>query len=172
MGLGYLPKVVSLYEDLGQDSTLLSMDASAAQIEECLNAVLSFGAQRAFVLTNRVTELRQMSADAESILLDAISSIASVKSGVLPCEFFLNAKTGEAQEIDRLRDEVARERERADAACAERNAAYAARDEARHEVEEYAESYSYRVGSMLLTLPRKAREALARATKREKQPRD
>lgn len=169
VGLGYLPKVVSLYEDLGQDSTLLSMDASAAQIEECLNAVLSFGAQRAFALTNRVTELRQMSADAESILLDAISSIASVKSGVLPCEFFLNAKTGEAQEIDRLRDEVARERERADAACAERNAAYAARDEARHEVEEYAESYSYRVGSTLLTLPRKLREALSKGAKGPKE---
>lgn len=169
VGLGYLPKVVSLYEDLGQDSTLLSMDASAAQIEECLNAVLSFGAQRAFALTNRVTELRQMSADAESILLDAISSIASVKSGVLPCEFFLNAKTGEAQEIDRLRDEVARERERADAACAERNAAYAARDEARHEVEEYAESYSYREGSTLLTLPRKLREALSKGAKGPKE---
>lgn len=146
VGLGYLPKVVSLYEDLGQDSTLLSMDASAAQIEECLNAVLSFGAQRAFALTNRVTELRQMSADAESILLDAISSIASVKSGVLPCEFFLNAKTGEAQEIDRLRDEVARERERADAACAERNAAYALRRE-----------------------PRKLREALSKGAKGPKE---
>ena len=169
VGLGYLPKVVSLYEDLGQDSTLLSMDASAAQIEECLNAVLSFGAQRAFALTNRVTELRQMSADAESILLDAISSIASVKSGVLPCEFFLNAKTGEAQEIDRLRDEVARERERADAACAERNAAYAARDAARGEVEEYAQSYSYRVGSTLLTLPRKLREALSKGAKGPKE---
>ena len=67
---------------------------------------------------------------------------------------------------------AAAERERADAACVERNAAYAARDAARGEVEEYAESYSYRVGSMLLTLPRKAREDLARATKREKQPRD
>lgn len=169
VGLGYLPKVVSLYEDLGQDSTLLSMDASAAQIEECLNTVLSFGAQRAFALTNRVTELRQMSADAESILLDAISSIASVKSGVLPCEFFLNAKTGEAQEIDRLRDEVARERERADAVCAERNAAYAARDAARGEVEEYAHSYSYRVGSTLLALPRKLREALSKGAKGPKE---
>lgn len=169
VGLGYLPKVVSLYEDLGQDSTLLSMDASAAQIEECLNAVLSFGAQRAFALTNRVTELRQMSADAENILLDGISSIASAKSGPLPSEFFLNAKTGEAQEIDRLRDEVASERERADAACVERSAAYAARDAARAEVEEYAHSYSYRVGSTLLTLPRKLREALSKGAKGPKE---
>ena len=37
------------------------------------------------------------------------------------------------------------------------------------EVEEFAHSYSYRVGSTLLTLPRKLREALSKGTKGPKE---
>lgn len=43
------------------------------------------------------------------------------------------------------------------------------RDAARGEVEEYAHSYSYRVGSTLLTLPRKLRAALSKGTKGPKE---
>lgn len=167
VGLGYLPKVVSLYEDLGLEGTLLSMDADAKDMEDRLAAVLSFGAQQSFALANRVAELREKSADSESILLDAIQGIAPAKNALLPEELFLSSKTAEASEVDRLRRDVERERAGATAAEAQRDEAIRERDAARREVEEYAHSYSYRVGSTLLSVPRKVRESLSKAKGRK-----
>ncbi len=154
VGLGYLPKVVLLYEDLGQADTLLSMNADTAEIIAALESVLAFDAQRAFALTNRVSELRKKSGESESILLDAIASIAPAKrTGRSPRSCFLNCVANDIAEKDRLRAQIARERrsvEEARARCAE---VERERDAARGEVEEYAHSYSYRVGSTLLTLP-------------------
>ena len=169
VGLGYLPKVVSLYEDLGQADTLLSMNADTAEIIAAMESVLAFDAQRAFALTNRVSELRKKSGESESILLDAIASIAPAKRGEIPEELFLNQVANDIAEKDRLRAQIARERrsvEEARARCAEMERE---RDAARGEVEEYAQSYSYRVGSTLLTLPRKLREALSKGTKGPKE---
>ena len=169
VGLGYLPKVVSLYEDLGQADTLLSMNADTAEIIAALESVLAFDAQRAFALTNRVSELRKKSGESESILLDAIASIAPAKRGEIPEELFLNRVANDIAEKDRLRAQIARERrsvEEARARCAE---VERERDAARGEVEEYAHSYSYRVGSTLLTLPRKLREALSKGAKGPKE---
>ena len=169
VGLGYLPKVVSLYEDLGQADTLLSMNADTAEIIAALESVLAFDAQRAFALTNRVSELRKKSGESESILLDAIASIAPAKRGEIPEELFLNCAASDIAEKDRLRAQIARERrsvEEARARCAE---VERERDAARGEVEEYAHSYSYRVGSTLLTLPRKLREALSKGAKGPKE---
>lgn len=169
VGLGYLPKVVSLYEDLGQADTLLSMNADTADIIAALESVLAFDAQRAFALTNRVSELRKKSGESESILLDAIASIAPAKRGEIPEELFLSRVANDIAEKDRLRAQIARERrsvEEARARCAE---VERERDAARGEVEEYAHSYSYRVGSALLTLPRKLREALSKGAKGPKE---
>lgn len=169
VGLGYLPKVVSLYEDLGQADTLLSMNADAAEIIAAMESVLAFDAQRAFALTNRVSELRKKSGESESILLDAIASIAPAKRGEIPEELFLNRVANDIAEKDRLQAQIARERrsvEEARARCAEMERE---RDAARGEVEEYAHSYSYRVGSTLLTLPRKLREALSKGAKGPKE---
>lgn len=165
VGLGYLPKVVSLYEDLGQADTLLSMNADTADIIAALESVLAFDAQRAFALTNRVSELRKKSGESEGILLDAIASIAPAKREEIPEELFLNRVANDIAEKDRLQAQIARERrsvEEARARCAEMERE---RDAARGEVEEYAHSYSYRVGSTLLTLPRKLREALSKGAK-------
>ena len=169
VGLGYLPKVVSLYEDLGQADTLLSMNADTAEIIAALESVLAFDAQRAFALTNRVSELRKKSGESEGILLDAIASIAPAKRGEIPEELFLNRVANDIAEKDRLQAQIARERrsvEEALARCAEMERE---RDAARGEVEEYAHSYSYRVGSTLLTLPRKLREALSKGAKGPKE---
>lgn len=169
VGLGYLPKVVSLYEDLGQTDTLLSMNADTAEIIAALESVLAFDTQRAFALTNRVSELRKKSGESESILLDAIASIAPAKRGEIPEELFLNRVANDIAEKDRLRAQIARERrsvEEARARCAE---VERERDAARGEVEEFAHSYSYRVGSTLLTLPRKLREALSKGAKGSKE---
>lgn len=169
VGLGYLPKVVSLYEDLGQADTLLSMNADTADIIAALESVLAFDAQRAFALTNRVSDLRKKSGESESILLDAIASIAPAKRGEIPEELFLNRVANDIAEKDRLRAQIAQERrsvEEARARCAEMERE---RDAARGEVEEYAHSYSYRMGSTLLTLPRKLREALSKSTKGPKE---
>ena len=169
VGLGYLPKVVSLYEDLGQADTLLSMNADTADIIAALESVLAFDAQRAFALTNRVSELRKKSGESEGILLDAIASIAPAKRGEIPEELFLNRVANDIAEKDRLQAQIARERrsvEEARARCAEMERE---RDAARGEVEEYAHSYSYRVGSTLLTLPRKLREALSKGAKGPKE---
>ena len=169
VGLGYLPKVASLYEDLGQADTLLSMNADTADIIAALESVLAFDAQRAFALTNRVSELRKKSGESESILLDAIASIAPAKRGEIPEELFLNRVANDIAEKDRLRAQIAQERRSVDEAralCAEMERE---RDAARGEVEEYAHSYSYRVGSTLLTLPRKLREALSKGAKGPKE---
>lgn len=169
VGLGYLPKVVSLYEDLGQADTLLSMNADTAEIIAALESVLAFDAQRAFALTNRVSELRKKSGESESILLDAIASIAPAKRGEIPEELFLNRVANDIAEKDRLQAQIARERRSVEEACARCAEMERERDAARGEVEEYAHSYSYRVGSTLLTLPRKLREALSKGAKGPKE---
>ena len=169
VGLGYLPKVVSLYEDLGQADTLLSMNAGTADIIAALESVLAFDAQRAFALTNCVSELCKMSGESESILLDTIASIAPAKRREVPEELFLNRVANDIAEKDCLQAQIARERrsvEEARARCAEMERE---RDAARGEVEEFAHSYSYRVGSTLLTLPRKLREALSKGAKGPKE---
>ena len=145
------------------------MNADTAEIIAALESVLAFDAQRAFALTNRVSELRKKSGESESILLDAIASIAPAKRGEVPEELFLNCVANDIAEKDRLQVQIARERrsvEEARARCAE---VERERDAARGEVEEYAHSYSYRVGSALLTLPRKLREALSKGTKGPKE---
>lgn len=169
VGLGYLPKVVSLYEDLGQADTLLSMNADTSDIIAALESVLAFDAQRAFALTNRVSELRKKSGESESILLDAIASIAPAKRGEIPEELFLNRVANDIAEKDRLRAQIAQERRSVDEARARCAEMERERDAARGEVEEYAQSYSYRVGSTLLTLPRKLREALSKGAKGPKE---
>lgn len=169
VGLGYLPKVVSLYEDLGQADTLLSMNADTAEIIAALESVLAFDAQRAFALTNRVSELRKMSGESESILLDAIASIAPAKRGEIPEELFLNRVANDIAEKDRLQAQIARERRSVEEARARCAGMERERDAARGEVEEFAHSYSYRVGSTLLTLPRKLREALSKGAKGPKE---
>ena len=169
VGLGYLPKVVSLYEDLGQADTLLSMNADTADIIAALESVLAFDAQRAFALTNRVSELRKKSGESEGILLDAIASIAPAKCGEIPEEFFLNRVANEVAEKDRLKAQIAQERRSVEELRARCDEMARERDAARGEVEEYAHSYSYRVGSTLLTLPRKLREALSKGAKGPKE---
>ena len=65
VGLGYLPKVVSLYRDLGQQDTLLDMDASCEQMASGLERVLGGDRTVTCELQARVGELRALAGEME-----------------------------------------------------------------------------------------------------------
>ena len=162
VGLGYLPKVTSLYEDLGEADTLLQMDADAAQITAGLETVLAPDAERAARLGACVEVLRARSREAEDVLVGIVEKIAPAKAGALPAEFFL--RTIPASELDRWRvraeldsaraanADLARQRDEALALCAQ------VQDDARVA----RASWSYRLGNALLR-PLSALKRLVRA---------
>ncbi len=124
VGLGYLPKVVSLYADLGLDEYLLDMDADATQMEQALEGVVSLSDERVEELSTRVRELRKKAGESEEHLNALIAQGWDAKSCALPHEFFLrefpasafSAKPASAaqlkayDEVGRIRGEAARAR--------------------------------------------------------------
>ena len=124
VGLGYLPKVTSLYHDLGLDEFLLGMDAGAAQMEQALEGVLGLGEGRLQELAGRVGALRRKAGQCEERLNALAGAAAPAKARELPSEFFLREFPASAfypkpasaaqlkahNEVGRIRGEAARAR--------------------------------------------------------------
>ena len=143
VGLGYLPKVVSLYQDLGQADTLLEMDADASQVSDRLERVLVQASARREVLREHVEALRTQAQSAEDELVDWVCVQAPTKCGAISHEFFLRIVPASAlgglhlaEEVETLRRSEARLSGELDAA--------------RAEVCDVLASWSYRIGTALV----------------------
>ncbi len=124
VGLGYLPKVVSLYRDLGLGEYLLEMDAPAARMEQALEGVLGMDADHLQELASHVEELRRRAGQCEERLTELVGQAAPDKSHALSREFFLRnfpasafypkpasaAQLKAHNEVGRIRGEAARAR--------------------------------------------------------------
>ena len=144
VGLGYLPKVVSLYRDLGQQDTLLDMDASCEQMASGLERVLGGDRTVTCELQARVGELRALAGEMEDSLVGIVGEVAPQKAFHVPHEFFVRGVAAS----DVARRDVLRAFEQARQA----QAAFSLEvDAAREEVVQVRRSWSYRLGHALLT---------------------
>ena len=143
VGLGYLPKVVSLYQDLGQADTLLEMDADASQVSDRLERVLAEADTRAEILRMHVEALRARTQSAEDELVDWVSAQAPVKCGAIGHEFFLRTVPASALEGMHLTAELEAQRQSGAQLSGELDAA-------RAEVRDVRASWSYRIGNALI----------------------
>ena len=157
VGLGYLPKVEALYEEVGlAEEGLLPMDATSGYIAGALSHVLEdwkAGSTRVSAGAVALAELARSSED-ELVELLEHTPAAAVRIGV-PEQFFLFDAAASDRE---LRDVRARLRD-AEARLADAERAFA---EARARVDELEQSNSFRVGSALMRLPGKLKRALGR----------
>ena len=143
VGLGYLPKVVSLYQDLGQADTLLEMDADASQVSDRLERVLAEADTRAEILRTHVEALRTRTQSAEDELVDWVCAQAPAKCGAIGREFFLRTVPASALEGMHLAAELEAQRQSGVQLSGELDAA-------RAEVHDVRASWSYRIGNALI----------------------
>ena len=143
VGLGYLPKVVSLYQDLGQADTLLEMDADASQVSDRLERVLAEADTRAEILRAHVEALRARTQSAEDELVDWVCAQAPAKCGAIGREFFLRTVPASALEGMHLAAKLEAQRQSGAQLSVELDAA-------RAEVRDVRASWSYRIGNALV----------------------
>ena len=143
VGLGYLPKVVSLYQDLGQADTLLEMDATAPQIFDRLERVLVERDERAEILRTHVEALRAQAQLAEDELVDWVCAQSPAKCAAIEREFFLRTVPASALGGMHLEAELEAQRLSGVRLSGELDAA-------RAEVRDVRASWSYRIGNALI----------------------
>ena len=143
VGLGYLPKVVSLYQDLGQADTLLEMDATAPQIFDRLERVLVERDERAEILRTHVEALRAQAQLAEDELVDWVCAQSPAKCAAIEREFFLRTVPASALGGMHLEAELEAQRLSGVRLSGELDAARAASRDVRA-------SWSYRIGNALI----------------------
>ena len=138
-----MPKVVSLYQDLGQADTLLEMDADALQIFDRLERVLAEADTRAEILRTHVGALRARTQLAEDELVDWVCAQSPVKCAAIEREFFLRTVPASALGGMHLVAELEVQRQSGAQLSGELDAA-------RAEVRDVRASWSYRIGNALI----------------------
>lgn len=92
VGMDYLPKVASLYADLGISDLLVSPTATAEQCATALCSTLENADAWRAALRAHVAPLQAASHRAFDYLLERIESTRPAKSGAIPAEFFANSR--------------------------------------------------------------------------------
>lgn len=147
VGLGYLPKVSSLYEEAGMGESLLSMDASGEDMARALLGAMAFGPQMREGLERGVAGLRGLAQASEDELVDIMGrSRAARDADASACELYLYS----AAASDRMLED---ERARREAAERELEATRRELEAARARVSELEQSNSYKIGTALTYLP-------------------
>lgn len=156
IGLDYNDKIRAHFKAMGQEEALLALDSSVDDMVEVVcNVDEHYGEFSGLICRNRSSkaEIAQEAFDELFASVELQVGHTSDYAGrftYYPRARSLNAeKLSDAlltiEKVEEQRDELARER---DVACVE--------------VEKYARSHSYRIGSMLLSFPRKVRQAFSK----------
>ena len=161
IGLDYNDKIRAHFELLSQEKALLPLDASAEKMAETALLVEANYDEISKEVCEKKDEKAGIAQEAFDDLFISVDSRGDQRDDragepiYYPRAWSLN--------VVRLHEAL----RNAEQARVQRDEAIRERDAARREVEEYAQSYSYRVGSTLLSVPRKVRESLSKAMKRE-----
>lgn len=162
-GLDYLPKVGSLYRELGAADALLPADATADDLLDVLCRLESEHEDRSGQVLESANVMTGRAAEAEQVLWRLIDAGRCGKEGRIPTTFFLRGRpevdVRVEQRLGRVRDEAEAERERLQAEVDELRRRLA---EAKDEVEAVRGSTSYRVGNAAVRPLVHLRDALHR----------
>lgn len=124
VGMDYLPKVASLYEDLGIADLLVSPTATAEQCATALCSALENADAWHATLCAHIAPLQTASHRAFDFLLERIEDTRPAKSGAIPAEFFLNSRPFSHRRTANLEKSLAEtkaERHTLKAECAKKN---------------------------------------------------
>lgn len=129
VGMDYLPKVASLYEDLGIADLLVSPTATAEQCATALRSALENADAWHATLCAHIAPLQAASHRAFDFLLERIENTRPAKSGAIPAEFFLNSRPFSHRRTANLEKSLAEtkaERDALKAECAQKDKEIAA----------------------------------------------
>lgn len=150
VGIGYLPKVASLYEDMGASELLMPVDASKEDLTSHLNAILDNYSGWSRTIQKGAQRLKELSACAEDELVERIKVRMPEKSHRIEKEFYLFDRSASERHLDEVQERLNSSQDRINTLQAELNSL-------RSEMQSIKRSRSFRLGLALTSLPRKAK---------------
>ena len=124
VGMDYLPKVASLYEDLHIANLLVPPTATAKQCAEALRSALESADTWRATLRDSVVPLQTASMHAFNRLLERIERVCLAKSGAIPAEFFPHTRPApqrRAVGLEKSLAEAKADRDALKAECSKKN---------------------------------------------------
>lgn len=174
VGMSYLPKVASLYHDLGISALLVPPDATAEQCSITLLAAIDNAPSWKSLLTEQCTPLKRRSRHSFDKLVETIEGVRASKATCVPTEFLLHTRPAPTRREAALRKKLTAAEHNAAQAREQLKAAQRALEEERSHskttLEKMRSSLTWRLGSVLLALPRAIRRTLARKTRTDGRP--
>jgi polysaccharide pyruvyl transferase WcaK-like protein len=158
VGIGYLPKVNALFDEMGASDALLSMQASADELYAALDLVLSNYETRAAAVVAARANMVERAESGQRLLADALA-VSGPKAGFVKRDFLMQ----DTPEFDRR---LMRDIDEARASAAEANRAR--RDLTRENealkarIEELETSTTYKVGKALMKVPTTLKDKLGK----------
>lgn len=166
VGMSYLPKVASLYHDLGISTLLVSPNATAEQCSSTLLAAIDNAPSWKSLLAEQCTPLKTKSRHSFGKLVETIEGARVSKATCVPTEFLLHTRSAPTRREAALRKKLAAAEHNAAQAREQLKAAQRAleveRSHSKTTLEKMRSSLTWRLGSVLLALPRAIRRTLAR----------
>lgn len=166
VGMSYLPKVASLYHDLGISALLVPPNATAEQCSSTLLAAIDDVPSWKSLLAEQCTPLKRRSRHSFDRLVETIEGVRASKAKRIPAEFLLHTLPAPTRREAALRKKLATAERNAAQTREQLKAAQRALEEERSHskaaLEEMRSSLTWRLGSRLLALPRAIRRAFAR----------
>ncbi len=158
VGIGYLPKVNALFDEMGASDALLSMQATADELYAALDLVLSNYEARAAAVVAARANMAERAEAGQQLLADALSA-SGPKAGFIKRDFPMQ----DTPEFDRR---LMRDIDEARASAAEANKVR--RDLTRENealkarIEELETSTTYKVGKALMKVPTTLKDKLGK----------
>ena len=156
IGLDYNDKIGAHFEAMDQNEALLALEASVDDMVAVVSSVDAHYDE----LSGAIREKISSKADIAQEAFDELFSSVKWRMGCTDdCAgsrvYYPRFRSLSAEKLSDANIDIEKARRQLDEVTCERDAARVA-------VEEYRRSYSYRVGSMLLALPRKVRQAFSK----------
>ena len=158
VGIGYLPKVNALFDEMGASDALLSMQASADELYAALDLVLSNYETRAAAVVAARANMVERAESGQQLLADALAA-SGPKAGFVKRDFPMRDTPEFDRRLMRDIDEArasAAEADRARRDLTRENEALKAR------IEELETSTTYKVGKALMKVPTTLKDKLSK----------
>ena len=156
IGLDYNDKICAHFEAMGQNEALLALDASVGDMVTVVSSVDAHYDELSGAICEKISSKADVAQEAFDELFSSVErQMSCTKDHVGSLTFYPRFRSLSAEKLSDAIIDIEKVKGQRDEAASERDAARAA-------AEECERSYSYRVGSMLLALPRKLRQVLSK----------
>lgn len=156
IGLDYNDKIYAHFEAMGQNEALLALDASVDDMVAVVGSVDSHYDELSDAICKKISSKADVAQEAFDELFSSVErQMSCTKDCAGSLTFYPRFRSLSAEKLSDAIIDIEKMKGQRDEATCERDAARAA-------MEECEQSYSYRVGSMLLMLPRKLRQAFSK----------